>query len=139
MNLQNILLLISTPKKYCKPLIITKITKKATNKINTLQNTYDELFKKHQMYIDKVQQTDNVVDNSSQKIHVSQTAIEKYVDDLLSDPNINIYYLPDSIEKPIYVNTMKMLLSILQKSLNHINIDVVGHELKFHIEPQTPK
>lgn len=66
---------------------------------------------------------------------ISTTAVEAFVDELLEDPNINIYMLPDSVERPIYVNTLKMVLSMLQKTLNKTNLDIIGHQFKVVMEP----
>jgi molecular chaperone DnaK (HSP70) len=110
--------------------------KKTKENLDKLQKAYDNLHNRHKVYVETVDKTTDI--NPIKPIRISETTIEKYVDDLLADPNINIYYMPDKIEKPIYMNTLKMLLSILQKSLNHINIDLIGHELKVVIEPQMP-
>lgn len=38
--------------------------------------------------------------------------------------------LPDQIEKPLYINTLKILLNIVQRTFNNINLDIIGHKFK---------
>jgi len=66
---------------------------------------------------------------------ISNQAIERFVEELLNDPNINIRVLPDGIERPLYANFLKITLSILQKLFNNSNIDLIGHEFKVQVQP----
>jgi hypothetical protein len=43
--------------------------------------------------------------------------------------------LPDSIEKPLYTNTLKIILSIVQKMFNHTSLDIIGHQVTMQMEP----
>lgn len=94
-----------------------------------LQKAYDELYKRHETFVETV----TVGENTSQT--VSNAAIEKFVDELLVDPNINIYMLPDSIEKPLYMNTLKIFLGIIQKMFNNTSLDIIGHQVTMNLEP----
>ena len=101
-----------------------------------MQQMYDEAHRRHEELLEQIskEKADKVHKKDPTSV-VSNGAIERFVDELLKDPNINIYLLPDSIEKPIYVNTLKIVLSLLQKSLNHTNLDIIGHEIKMQMQP----
>ena len=66
---------------------------------------------------------------------ISTQSIDKFVDDLIADPNVNIYLIPDRVEKTMYTNTLKMFFSILQKTFNNISVDIIGHEFKMSVVP----
>lgn len=110
--------------------------KNKDNEINNWKLSYEEVSKKHQMLIDY----QNALDEQKQdpeKLNskISKSAVDEFVKDLLSDPNINIRMMPDSIESKIYANTILITLSSLQKIFNNVNLDVMGHELKIQMKP----
>lgn len=69
------------------------------------------------------------------KTQVSIPAIEEYVEKMISDPNININYLPDFVEKQLYRNIIKIVLNLLDHILNNSHITVFNHEIKFDLIP----
>ena len=91
---------------------------------------YDTLHASHEAYLEKEKE-----DHDQKPQTISNKAVERFVDELLADPNINIYMLPDTIERPLYVNTLKILLNIIQKMFNHTNLDLIGHEVKMQMHP----
>ncbi len=94
---------------------------------------YDTLHARHEAYLEMNAKEKEEHDKESPAI--SNKAVERFVDELLADPNINIYMLPDTIEKPLYVNTLKIFLNIIQKMFSHTNLDLIGHEVKMQMHP----
>lgn len=92
---------------------------------------YAKLHQRHEDYLESIAKKADVAPTSV----ISNGAISRFVDELLADPNINIYYMPDSIEKALYTNILKIVLSLVQKSLNHTNLDIIGHEFKMSMRP----
>ena len=90
------------------------------NAYNSLREKYIQL------------EMDNTVDKPSL---ICNEAVDEFVDQLLADPNINIYLLPDSIERQMYANTLKILLAMFQKIFNNSGIDLIGHQLKMSLQP----
>lgn len=72
-------------------------------------------------------------DISSRAPICSRKAIEEFVDQLLKDEDINIGLLPDSIEKKIYSNVLKLIVSILDKLLDSCEIRLLNHKITFDI------
>lgn len=99
------------------------------------KQAYDDLHKRHEDYLQMLANKENDASASPASQHISNQAIGRFVDELLEDPNINIYMLPDSIEKPLYVNFLKIFLSLLQKILHNTNLDLIGHEFKVNMRP----
>ena len=65
---------------------------------------------------------------------VSPLSIRQYVEEISRGCGENI---PEA-EKEIYRRTMKVLLTSLQKTLNQVSLDIMGHTLTVSIVPQTP-
>jgi chromosome segregation ATPase len=61
---------------------------------------------------------------------ISSTLISQYVDEILRNENINIDYLPDSVEKAIYKNVLRLLLLLIDKVGEKTTIDLFGHKLR---------
>ena len=61
-------------------------------------------------------------------------AINKYVDELLNDPEINIDYFPDAIEKKLYKNILLKVVSLMDHVLETTEIKFLNSTIKFDIE-----
>lgn len=66
---------------------------------------------------------------------ISRKAIERFVDERMKDPNLNIYMLPDAIERPMLINSFHMSLSMLEKLTDVFNFEYLGHRIHVAIEP----
>jgi len=75
----------------------------------------------------------DVSNNGGTKI--SMPAIEEYVDKMISDPDVNINYLPDFVEKQLYRNILKIVLGLLDHILNNSHLMVFNHEIKLDLLP----
>lgn len=64
---------------------------------------------------------------------LSKDEIKHFVESLLTNDNVNIKYLPDSVERNLYVNVFTILMEILKETLTGVKIDMMGHKLKLYI------
>lgn len=70
--------------------------------------------------------------------------IHKIVDRYLSNHMINNTVIPDSIERQIYTNILKLAIGLLKDTLEHTHVEVLGHKIKFQVvscessEPTNP-
>jgi len=62
-------------------------------------------------------------------------AIRKVVDKYLENELINNVFIPDFLERRIYMNVTKLVLGLLQETLESINVDFLGHRISLNIEP----
>lgn len=67
--------------------------------------------------------------------HISETKIEEFIESVLKNENINIDYLPDVVEKQIYKNVLLLLFNLIDKSVDKLSIQFIGHEIKLVIQP----
>ena len=62
---------------------------------------------------------------------VPQEMVDKFVDEILADPNVNIDSIPDSIEREIYVNTVLLTLNIVYETVGSFHgMDMFGHVIE---------
>ncbi len=125
---------------------------KLSNKLKKVQNEYkDQLAKKEEENIklkqdletakQKAEELHHYVDTlleqidtgsiPESKIHsiISINKIDKYVEEMLKNENINIRGFPDSIEKAIYKNVFRLILLILSQISEKTGVDIIGHHI----------
>lgn len=72
--------------------------------------------------------------------HIDDKAIEEWVQkELLDDPDINVYLLPDAVEKRVYTKLIKKVLNLAGKLVDGTEVDVLGHKLVLSIQPVEDK
>jgi len=69
--------------------------------------------------------------------NLNNQAIDDFVEELLNDPETNIYLLPDAIERPLYANLLKLMFHSLEKAVKSFKVDFIGHEIKIVFEPKS--
>lgn len=71
--------------------------------------------------------------------NLSSERVDEFVERLLQDPNISIKYLPDFVERQIYRNVFMVFMGLLQSIVDSSALEVIGHQLKFSLEPKADK
>ncbi|PSC74519.1 Myb-related B isoform A [Micractinium conductrix] len=61
---------------------------------------------------------------------VNKSVILGLVDELLSRKEVNIWWLPDSIERMLYLNVMTLMLSVLDEIVDGMSMNFAGHNVK---------
>lgn len=68
--------------------------------------------------------------------HVSRKAIKEYVETMiLSDPELNMKYVPDCIESKIWESIIFKALKSLEVTLDNISLELPGHSIKPILSP----
>lgn len=96
------------------------------------RQNFDALNIKYDMLIDEIKENE---DKALRVSHISNSAIDDFVDSLLADPNINLKYVPDAIERKVYTESMKLFLSSIEKVFKNVGLELVGHKIHLSIEP----
>lgn len=65
---------------------------------------------------------------------INDQRIDILIENLLSDPNINIKYLPDFVEKQIYRNALSLFIKIVDHTLKTSSMNVLGNKIMFDNE-----
>lgn len=63
-------------------------------------------------------------------------AIEAFVMAQLKDADVNMTYLPDGIEKQIYINLIKIIIGNLHQITDSVRIEILNHVITLKIEPK---
>lgn len=66
---------------------------------------------------------------------LSKEKIEKYIDDILADENMNIQYFPDVIEKAVYRNVFRLMFKLMNTLLGTVNFELINHRLRIQMIP----
>ena len=66
----------------------------------------------------------------------TELAIEKIVDKMLQNADINASCIPDNLEKQLYINLLKLILGNLKVILDGVKVDFLEHEITIVIKPK---
>lgn len=66
---------------------------------------------------------------------MSEKNIDHYIENILKNPDTNINWLPDAVEKRIYKNIMKIILNSLETTVENSEIKLFGHRIRFVMDP----
>jgi len=66
---------------------------------------------------------------------ISVENIDKFIDELLNDKNVNIKYIPDKAEKEIYKNVFLLLIRVIDHTIKSSKIEFLGHEITLTLKP----
>ncbi|KAK3271583.1 hypothetical protein CYMTET_20083 [Cymbomonas tetramitiformis] len=81
---------------------------------------------------------------------VNKEVVLARVENMLADEKVNIKWLPDVIEKQIYLNVLSLMLQVMNDVLKGMSMEFAGHRIKFNLtfldvkmpttpEPPTPE
>lgn len=109
--------------------LLTKEINNKNREIERIRNEYERLFEKYKII--KTQKEDDHEENDHKESEVNINAIDKFVEDILQDPNTNIYGIPDFIEREMYKRVGKTILVSLEKIIENVSFDVMGHTIQY--------
>jgi hypothetical protein len=66
---------------------------------------------------------------------LSKRNIDDFVSTLIKDEDVNIAFLPDIVEKQIYINTLSILLHLVEHVLTDTKVEFLGHEISIRVNP----
>ena len=66
-------------------------------------------------------------------------AILRFVQEQLENARVNVSFIPDKMEKQIYINIIKIILANLQHLADTVRIEVLNHVITLRIEPLMEK
>ena len=70
-----------------------------------------------------------------EKVSISRGAIRPMIQTMMQDDNVNLSWVPDSIEERMWENTFTLGLGLLENLLETTTIDVLNHRIRFVVEP----
>ena len=66
---------------------------------------------------------------------LSEARIDECIAQMLSNPDINISWLPDVVERKLYKNIAMVALNIIESTLENSHVEFMGHRLRFVVDP----
>jgi len=118
-----------------------EVTKQLNLKIHSLEIDKEALQKTNQLLEHKIKtlmlvKTESVVSNSDRTLDFAKSKIilESYIEELLQNPEININYFPDGLERQLYRNVFRVLLGALDKVVENTSLNVLGHTIKLEMD-----
>lgn len=87
-----------------------------------------------------------IKNNSSKKSNLSeeslnalenkmQASVKKLVNDMLKNNSINSSFIPDYIERKLYINIFTVLISMIKEVIEDTSINIFNQNIKFSMEP----
>lgn len=67
---------------------------------------------------------------------VSKKKIEEMVDNLLKNQVVNNRFLPDVVERQIYINAIEMTLGLLETATANLEVHFLGYRARLVIDPE---
>lgn len=67
---------------------------------------------------------------------VSKFEIDAFVEELMANPETNLGFVPDIIERPMIRKILYLVMNALSKVVDTTSVRFLGHELNFSINPQ---
>jgi len=65
----------------------------------------------------------------------SEKNIDEYIQKILDNPDTNVNWMPDIVEKKIYKNIALIALNALETTIENSDIKFLGHRIKFVMDP----
>ncbi len=66
----------------------------------------------------------------------SEKKIEEFVQNILDNPDTNISWLPDVVERRLYKNIATIIINLLESTIENSDITFLGHTIRFVMDPQ---
>ena len=74
---------------------------------------------------------------SSKEVKIqSEKKIEEFVQNILDNPDTNISWLPDVVERRLYKNITTIVVNLLESTIENSDITFLGHKIRFVMDPQ---
>ena len=68
-------------------------------------------------------------------LQLSQARVDEFVQTLLDDPSVNIWVMPDRIERQLYTNMFNIMLRVLSHVVDESSMSMIGHKLSLSLDP----
>jgi hypothetical protein len=74
-----------------------------------------------------------MIDTSS--LGVCSKTIDAVVEEFLKDNGLNSAFIPDFVEKKLYKNVLVLALSAMNRVLDTVHVEFLGHRIEFTMKP----
>lgn len=115
----------------------TRMTTTRVSKYETIETVVDNLKERIGRLEEQLKITETPGDDegSSSNPHYDETAIEQYVDELLQNEHVNFSFIPDYVEKKMYIHLFGGMLRTIQNVFASSQICLLKHRIRIMLEP----
>jgi hypothetical protein len=97
----------------------------------------NKLKQKNIILLAKVEALEQQLSNDTkQEIKLSKEMIQNYVNEFLANDENNIDYLPDVVERQIYINIFNKLIQLASGILEKTSIQFLNHTISINVAPK---
>lgn len=68
-------------------------------------------------------------------VSIDEERIRSIVDKFLENQKINVGFIPDVVERNLYVNLLRILLHLLNEVSKETSLTFLGHEIQISVKP----
>ena len=112
-----------------------KEVEKQKSDILKLETIIRDFSENHDKYDEKINKEKEA--RRKKLLHeLSKKNILTLVEKILKDKDVNIGYLPDFVEKQIYLNVFTIIIGLIENITEDIKVEILGHQLNLVINPK---
>lgn len=75
------------------------------------------------------------LDQNKNLSDASKKRLAEVVEQMLANKDINSKWIPDFVERRLYLNTLTLVMALLEEVLGTSEVSFLGHKLTFNVEP----
>lgn len=105
------------------------------NQINTPVSVIEENIHKDHKEDVSINNEELYKNHHEEHLTDEEKAINEIVERYLNNHLVNCKFIPDFIERKMYRNVLKMIMGILEDTIEKTEIHVLGHKINFTITP----
>lgn len=111
---------------------------KQNNETEKWKLEYEKLREKYEILLDNISHSSNhqVNNNESRVNDVSTQALVDYIESEIMNTDANLRFVPDPIERRIYLTVYKTIMKSLEGLFNTTSIDLLNHRITLNIQPK---
>ena len=73
--------------------------------------------------------------DASELRKMSEQRLSSIVQDMLDDPDTNIPWLPDFVERKLYMNIFTIAMNMFERVIEDTQLHFMGHQLQMVVDP----
>lgn len=114
---------------------LQKQNKALAQQTKEMRKQYNELYKAVHEYEHTPKHAPQMPINTP----ISTELIHQYVQNMLDQEEYNIGYIPDFVERQIYEKFFRLLLALLERTIETSSVKIMGHEIRFYLTAPLPE
>lgn len=108
------------------------------DEVETLKEDNNQLRKELMHVLNHGKKMRSAAVNTEDLSQISAAQVDAFVDKLLADPDTNLSFVPDMIERPAQRTMLLFLLKAIGHAVDTTTIEFMGHEIVMKMKPIEP-